>query len=69
MASIMTEYTFTLSIGFSNASQEETVTVEDIGFSENDWNNELTEKQREGELFGFWKDWCNNYIDGSWSKK
>jgi hypothetical protein len=61
----MTTYKFTLGIGYARAEHEEEMTIDDMGYTDEEWNN-LTEDQREDELLENWKDWSNNYIDGGW---
>lgn len=61
----MITYKFTVSIGFVGAEHEDTFTVEDMGYTESEWN-ELSEDERENILEETWKDFSSNYIDGYW---
>ncbi len=61
----MIAYKFTLGIGYAGAGHEEGMTVDDMGYTDEEWN-ELSEEQRESELQENWTDWSNNYIDGGW---
>ena len=63
----MITYRFTLSIGYPGAIHEDEITVEEIGYSDREWNN-LSEQEREDELEEYWKDWISNFIDGYWEK-
>lgn len=62
-----TTYKFTLDIGYANAGHEEEMTIDEMGYTESEWEA-LTEDQRESELQENWKDWSNNYIEGCWEK-
>jgi len=61
----MRTYKFTLGIGYPGAEHEEIITVEEMGYTDGEWNA-LTENEREEDLLENWKDWSNNYIDGGW---
>ena len=50
---------FTLSIGYSNASHEEDVDIDDDDFLACE-----TQEQKDRLLEEYWNDWSNNYIDG-----
>ena len=63
----MITYEMTLSIGYANARRKETVTIEDMGYDEDAWN-ELSDEDKEAELEGYWKDWSSQYVDGGWKK-
>ena len=63
----MIKYLFTFSSGFVGARQEEEFTVQDLGYSENEWNL-LNPVEQENVLSSNWEDWINNYIDGGWQK-
>ena len=61
----MITYKFTLSIGYAGAEHEEEMTIEDMDYTEPEWET-LTEDEREEKLEEYWKDWSNNYIEGGW---
>ena len=61
----MITYKFTLGIGLANARKEETVTVDDMGYTDIEWDD-LTETEQEEILEETWKDWTSNFIDGGW---
>lgn len=48
-----------LSIGYSNASQED-----EIEISEQEWAECKTDEEREALIDDYWRDWSNNFIDG-----
>ncbi len=51
----------TLSIGYSNAGQEDIIEVDDDELSECE-----NDEEREELCEGYWKDWSDNYIDGGY---
>ena len=63
----MISYKLHLSIGFSGAIHEDTIAVEELGYSDEDWNA-LSSVDRENELHDVWVDWSNNYIEGGWQE-
>ena len=50
----------TLGIGFANADQEDVIDID-----EDEWSECKTDDQREELMNDYWRDWSNNYIDGS----
>ncbi|MBT6052877.1 MAG: hypothetical protein HOG49_39250 [Candidatus Scalindua sp.] len=64
----MTSYKLTLSIGYVNGNREEEITVEDMGYTEEEWD-ELTPEEKDLKLEAHWTDWSNNYIEGGWEKE
>ena len=50
----MVKYKFTLSIGYPTAKRSEII--------------ELDDDMSEEEIEEVWIEWCNNFIDGGWSK-
>jgi hypothetical protein len=50
----------TLSIGVSNANQEDILEIDEA-----EWNKCETEDQRDSLMNQYWKDWSDNYIEGS----
>ena len=60
-----TEYTFYVGIGLAGCTREETFSVEDLGFSEEEWKD-MDDDEKEELLSGWWDDWHINYIDGGW---
>ena len=61
----MTKYKLTLFIGIHNACQEDYITIEEMGFTEQEWNA-LTDENKNEILQENWNDWSNNFIDGGW---
>ena len=55
----MAKFKVSLSIGFENATQLDTLEVSDDELAECE-----TEEDREKLLNEYWQDWANNYIDG-----
>ena len=49
----------TLSIGFANATQEDTLDIPD-----DEWESCETDDEREKMIDEYWRDWAWNYIDG-----
>lgn len=49
-----------LSIGFSGCSQDDVIEIDD-----DELKNCETDEERENLLNEYWKEWSNNYIDGS----
>jgi hypothetical protein len=60
-----TVYEFTLGIGFVGAEHKEEFTLDDMGYTQEEWDK-LEDKDKEEELRTNWNDWSNNYIDGGW---
>lgn len=58
----MAKYEFNLSIGFVNGNRKEIIDIAD-----EDIEN-LSEEELEKYLEQYWKDWSNNYIEGSFHK-
>lgn len=58
----MKKYRLRLTIGYPGAVQEEEITNEDLGFTDEDWNT-LTEENQQQEIELYLKDWSNNYIE------
>ncbi|PFK62352.1 hypothetical protein COJ09_06875 [Bacillus thuringiensis] len=52
---------FTLSIGYAGAKHDETFTLDELGY------DPKVDKDVEKFLEEQWREWSNNYIDGSWS--
>ena len=50
----------TLSIGYSGATHEDVLEIED-----DEWVSCETDEEREKLIDDYWGDWANNYIDGS----
>ena len=50
----------TLSIGYSGATHEDILEIED-----DEWADCKTDEEREKLIGDYWGDWANNYIDGS----
>lgn len=63
----MTQYKFWLETGYSGASHEETMTVEDMGYTEEEWQ-EFTFQDKEDILESIYVDLRSNWIDGGWTK-
>lgn len=63
----MKSYKFSVGIDLVGCKREETVTVEDIGYSEEDWDA-MTYKEREKEFEEQWKEFIWNHIDGNWEE-
>jgi hypothetical protein len=62
-------YRFTLSIGLSNAGQEDEVDVPaEYGISDDEWDA-MPEAERNEKLEQAWKDWAWNFIDGGYDLK
>ena len=60
-------YTFTLNIGFSNASQKDIFEIPaECGYALDEWEA-MSEEDRENALRKVWVDWSGNYIDGGFS--
>ncbi len=60
-----TTYKFTLSIGYPSANREDEMTVEQIGYDEQEWAD-LSKEDKDSELQEAWNDWSTNYIEGGW---
>lgn len=56
----MAKFRVTLSIGYSNASREEVIEIDD-----GELEACTTEQEREKLMNEHWQDWANNFIDGS----
>ena len=55
----MPKLKLSLSIGFANAEQKETIDI-----CETEWSECETDEERDRLIDGYWTDWSNNYIDG-----
>lgn len=62
------EYDFYLSIGYANASREETIDIRDHGIDEEYWLK-LTEDEKKKELDEILEDEMSNYLEVSLTKK
>ena len=56
----MPKFNVSLSIGYANASHEDVIEID-----EDEWAECETEEEREDLKNDYWRDWSNNYIDGS----
>lgn len=63
----MITYDFTLNIGYSQAQQQDVVTVKEMGYTDEEWRK-LTPDKKEKVLNETWQDWANNFIDGGWAE-
>lgn len=63
----MAKYRLSLSIGYSNAGQEDIIDTKDYGYSDEEWE-QWDDDEKEVELNNIWQDWANNFIDGGWRK-
>ena len=61
------KYKMYLGIGFAGETCEDTISVEKMGYTDEEWNN-LSGTDKDSELEEVWKYWSNNYIDGGWEK-
>jgi hypothetical protein len=59
------KYRWSLSIGFSEATQRGWFTCEDMDYSKEEWEA-LTPEQREATLEGYSQEMANNYINIWW---
>ena len=64
----MITYKFCLGIGISGAVHEDECTVEELGYSDEEWSKLSPEKQEE-ELETAYIEWRDNFIDGGWNLK
>lgn len=55
-----TKVKFTLSIGYHGANQKDEFTLDELGYDPE------FDKDLEKFLEEQWREWKNNYIDGSW---
>ncbi len=56
----MPQLKVSLSIGLANSKQEDVIDIDD-----EEWNACETDEQREELMHAYWKDWANDFIDGS----
>ena len=59
-------YELTVGVGYVNAIRKDTMTVEEMGYTYEDWEK-LDNNEKEEILQKCWKDWSNNFIDGGWN--
>ena len=55
----MPKFKVSLSIGISNAGQEDEIDIDDT-----EWDECENSEQRQDLMNSYWKDWSDNYIDG-----
>jgi hypothetical protein len=60
-------YKFIVGVGLSNCNQEEIITVEELGFNDDEWLR-LSSDEQDRELDDFINEWVFEYIDSGWEK-
>jgi hypothetical protein len=63
----MTKYKISFSIGFVGADREEEIDLDDLGYSESEWNK-LSNSEKEEALHSYIDEWSINFIERSFKK-
>lgn len=61
----MDKYKLWLSIGYAGAKNTDVVSVEDLGFSQDEWDK-LTQSEKDKELRSYHDGWVGNFLDSGW---
>lgn len=63
----MTTYKIYCETGFAGGRHEDTVSIEDLGYSEEEWS-ELNSEEIEKILDDYVAEWVNSYIESGWEE-
>jgi hypothetical protein len=61
------EYKFIVGVGLSNCNQEEVISVEELGYSDDEWSK-FSDGDRSEILQEFCNGWVFEYIDAGWEE-